>query len=146
MNDHDEAGDLWVANCICGAEWHLDEKHLREDYPDNLDVFDTGEFAAQCNHCHSIVNVTRVNVKVVPFSAWTILPPMDGCGECGHEHPPELPHNPHSLTYQYTFRLREAQAGRPERWPTWSDAMAHCTESMRQDWIQALSERGVTEF
>jgi hypothetical protein len=56
------------------------------------------------------------------------------CQECGVDHKPELPHNQQSLYYQYRFY------GQHGRWPTWDDAMAHCTEDMRQKWSTALAE------
>lgn len=64
-----------------------------------------------------------------------LLPPADGCPICGAKHHPKLPHNRDSLYYQLAF---EANLGRG---PTWADAMAHCSESMKQQWRQMLIER-----
>ena len=80
----------------------------------------------------------------LPFSDAILLPPEPGlCQQCAIDHLPEAPHNPDSLFYKYWFRLQEARAGREERWPTWTDAMAHCTAEVKVAWIGALAERGV---
>ena len=68
----------------------------------------------------------------------TLLPAKKGtCLECATEHPPEQPHNQQSLFYQYAFYQTHG------RWPTWKDAMEHCTAEMKADWIKALREHGV---
>lgn len=64
--------------------------------------------------------------------------PPGTCPECAVVHDPEMPHNQQSLTYQYKFYDKHG------RWPTWKDAMAHCTEEMKQAWMEALAERGIT--
>lgn len=71
-----------------------------------------------------------------PFS---LLPPDDPdvCQECAVNHPPEHPHNQQSLHWQYWFYNEHG------RWPTWEDAMAHCTEEMRAFWRDELLKRGV---
>ena len=63
--------------------------------------------------------------------------PPGTCPECAVAHDPDMPHNRDSLAYQYKFY---DQYG---RWPTWKDAMAHCSEEMKEAWIQALTEKGV---
>ena len=72
---------------------------------------------------------------------WTLLPVNSDevCSECGVPHFPEEPHNPQSLFYQYAFYAEH------ERWPTWSDALAHCDDDMKARWKQALIEHGVPE-
>jgi hypothetical protein len=66
-----------------------------------------------------------------------IMPaPAGTCPECAHDHPPELPHNQQRLHYQYTFY---AQHG---RWPTWADAIAHCSADMQTIWKEELIARG----
>lgn len=52
-------------------------------------------------------------------------------------HPPEQPHNQQSLFYQYSFMEKNG------RWPTWEDALKHCTAEVREVWVAALAERGV---
>ncbi len=63
--------------------------------------------------------------------------PEGTCPECAVKHDPGQPHNRDSLTYQYHFYDKNG------RWPTWADAMAHCTDEVKADWTQALKERGV---
>lgn len=63
--------------------------------------------------------------------------PPDKCQECAVHHDPVLPHNKDSLFYQYHFYAEH------NRWPTWKDAMAHCSQEMKDTWIKALAENGV---
>ena len=63
--------------------------------------------------------------------------PEGTCPECAVKHDPEQPHNRDSLAYQYKFYDQHG------RWPTWEDAMAHCTDEVKAYWTQALRERGV---
>lgn len=72
---------------------------------------------------------------MVPFK---VMPPRPGsCPVCGNypAHEPEQPHNAQSLYYQYTFY------GEYGRWPTWKDAVAHCTPQVQAMWETEL--RGV---
>lgn len=79
-----------------------------------------------------------VDVKVLGIKDMTLLPPLAGtCPECAVTHDPALPHNAQSLYYQYKFRQKNG------RFPTWNDAMAHCTDEVRALWIEALAEHGV---
>ena len=64
--------------------------------------------------------------------------PDGTCPECAVKHDPEQPHNRDSITYQYKFYDKHG------RWPTWSDAMAHCSDDIKDYWKQALKERGVS--
>lgn len=66
-----------------------------------------------------------------------LLPPPRGCIECGREHEPGEPHDPQQLQYQYTFYDREG------RWPTWNDALQHCSPEVQQVWLAMLREFGV---
>ena len=63
--------------------------------------------------------------------------PPGTCSICAVAHDPGQPHNRDSLCYQYKFYDEHG------RWPTWKDAMAHCSEEVKEYWIQALSEHGV---
>lgn len=68
----------------------------------------------------------------------TLLPPAPGkCLICAHEHAPEQPHNRQSLFYQMHFYQEHG------RWPTWADAMAHCSDEVKQQWIEGLLAHGV---
>jgi len=59
------------------------------------------------------------------------------CQECAVKHDPKMPHNQQSLFWQYKFYNKHG------RWPKWEDAMAHCTDEMKECWREALRERGV---
>jgi hypothetical protein len=63
--------------------------------------------------------------------------PPGTCPECAVKHEPEAPHDQQSLAYQYKYYDRHG------RWPTWADAMAHCTPEIKILWCEALKERGV---
>lgn len=63
--------------------------------------------------------------------------PPGACPVCAVKHAPELPHNRDSLAYQYKFYDEHG------RWPTWADAMEHCTPEMRAIWVEELTARGV---
>ena len=71
-------------------------------------------------------------------SVFKLLPPPDVCQECAVDHDKRSPHNKQSLYYQYSFYAEHG------RWPTWEDAMAHCDEEVKEAWIEALAEQGVT--
>jgi len=60
------------------------------------------------------------------------------CAECATVHTPEMPHNQQSLFWQYHFRELNG------RWPTWNDALAHCSPEMKAQWIAALAKHGIT--
>ena len=63
--------------------------------------------------------------------------PEGTCPECAVAHDPEQPHNRDSLAYQYKFYDKHG------RWPTWADAMAHCTPEIKEFWTKELNKRGV---
>jgi hypothetical protein len=66
-------------------------------------------------------------------NAMTLLPAREGtCPECGTDHPHADPHNQQSLFYQYRFYATHG------RWPTWTDAMAHCPDAVRAAWREHL--------
>lgn len=63
---------------------------------------------------------------------------VDGkCKECATEHEERLPHNLESLHYQYKFFDKTG------RWPTWTDAMEHCTDEVKTLWTISLNDRGI---
>jgi hypothetical protein len=65
-----------------------------------------------------------------------MLPPPPGtCQECAAKHKPDDPHNAQSLPYQYSFYAKRG------RWPTWRDAVAHCTPEIRTAWEKELRAR-----
>jgi hypothetical protein len=65
--------------------------------------------------------------KLAAKPAWLmLLPARPGtCEECAVAHDPADPHNRDSLYYQYRFFAKF------KRWPTWDDAMAHCSEDVK---------------
>ncbi|OZV12429.1 hypothetical protein CIW83_09325 [Tissierella sp. P1] len=66
------------------------------------------------------------------------MPAAEGtCPECATKHEPEFPHNQQSLFYQYKFYNEHG------RWPTWKDAMEHCSEEMKKLWTNELQSRGI---
>ena len=74
----------------------------------------------------------------IAFKRLLVLPPKPGsCPVCAAEHPPDLPHNPASLYYQYQFYRKNG------RWPTWHDAMAHCPPLVKKAWTDALMIHGI---
>jgi len=82
-----------------------------------------------------------MSMKIIPgkhLRGFDLLgPPLGTCPECAVKHDPEIPHNKGSLFYQYKFYNEHG------RWPTWEDAMAHCSEEMKEFWRQELKKRGV---
>lgn len=137
MNEHPA---LWLGTCsTCGAEYEMSEDVLRANLPVPETDFASGVHLAGCI-CTGQVIMRRSMVKVVSYG-WVEL--SAGCSVCGADHEPELPHNRESLLYQESFRRAEGEAGRQERWPTWNDAMAHCTEEVRQGWTKALAMFGI---
>lgn len=73
-------------------------------------------------------------------ATWTMIgqTPPGTCSQCAIEHDPDQPHNPQSVHYQYAFYAEH------DRWPTWADAMAHCTLEVKRLWTDALAEHGIT--
>jgi hypothetical protein len=61
----------------------------------------------------------------------------DTCPECGVAHDPRNPHNQQSLFYQYKFYNDTG------RWPTWEDAMAHCSDTTKKLWAEQLKKHGI---
>lgn len=81
----------------------------------------------------------RSNDGLGALKPWKLLSPKpDTCQECASKHEPELPHNQQSLFWQYNFYNKNG------RWPTWKDAMVHCTPSMQEQWIIELAKYGIT--
>jgi len=54
------------------------------------------------------------------------------CQQCAVDHAPEAAHNALSIYYQYKFY------GEHGRWPTWKDAIAHCSPEVQAFWEQEL--------
>lgn len=58
------------------------------------------------------------------------------CPECAALHESYEPHNRDSLFYQFKFYQEHG------RWPTWIDAMAHCSDEIKEFWIRELKALG----
>lgn len=87
-----------------------------------------------------IVDAEKGDVKEERVASWQLLPPAaDACQTCGHRpaHGADEPHNAQSLYYQYSFYAEHA------RWPTWRDAVAHCSQPVRDAWEAELRKLGV---
>ena len=79
-----------------------------------------------------------MDVKEISVTDMTILPAKKGtCPVCATKHEPEFPHNKDSIFYQMSFYQKNG------RWPTWKDAMEHCTEEMKAAWKNELKLNGV---
>ncbi len=66
-----------------------------------------------------------------------LLPAKKGtCPECATIHEKEEPHNL-CLFYQYSFYAVHG------RWPTWKDAMAHCSDEVKEITTTVLKEHGI---
>ena len=63
--------------------------------------------------------------------------PPGTCAECAVAHKPEEMHDNRSLPYQYQF------ANKHGRWPTWEDAIAHCSPEYKEVAMQFLREQGL---
>ncbi|UVN08011.1 MAG: hypothetical protein [Bacteriophage sp.] len=83
------------------------------------------------------VDLETGEVKTRVVNAMIAPAPPGTCPVCATSHPAELPHNAQSLFYQYSFYAEE------KRWPSWDDAMAHCTDEMKNHWRSALESMGV---
>jgi hypothetical protein len=78
-----------------------------------------------------------VRMKQINLALESILlpPPPGTCRECAVDHDPRLPHDQTSLYWQYSFYHKSNG-----RWPTWDDAMVHCTEDVKVAWRQCMKE------
>ena len=76
-----------------------------------------------------------VNVAITPGQFNLLLPRPDVCQECAVDHKPEEPHNVLSLYYRVKFKMDH------DRYPTWEDAIAHCSEEIKEIWKVELKLR-----
>ena len=80
----------------------------------------------------------KIEIQEIPMSSMILLPPRaDVCQECAVDHDPRLPHNQQSLYYQMKFKIEHGRDA------TWNDAMAHCTDDVKERWIEGLKIHGV---
>ena len=66
-----------------------------------------------------------------------VAPGPRACKICATNHKPGQPHDRDSLYYQNWFRKRH------KRFPTWNDAMAHCTDEVKAEYRAILAKRGI---
>ena len=67
-----------------------------------------------------------------------LIPPRPGCCRiCAAMHKPEEPHEKDSLYYQNRFFKKH------RRFPTWEDAMSHCSEDVKAAFREELSRRNI---
>jgi hypothetical protein len=82
------------------------------------------------------IDATTGEVVAEKNNAMMLLPTAPGvCQECAVDHPHDQPHNQQSLAYQYRFFADHG------RWPTWTDAMSHCTDEVKEAWRRGLIKR-----
>lgn len=79
------------------------------------------------------VDVETGEVVAEKRNAMTLLPPDPSvCQDCATDHAHDQPHNQQSLYYQMAFHATHG------RWPTWTDAMAHCPDDVKALWRRGL--------
>jgi hypothetical protein len=88
---------------------------------DNSKLFNVGSIECVDIETGESVPVEGGGLRMMPG-------PPGTCPMCHVAHDPEEPHNQESLPYQMKFRSLKG------RFPTWSDAMAHCTPEMQELW------------
>jgi hypothetical protein len=81
------------------------------------------------------VDIATGEETPVEGTGFRMLPgPPGTCEWCHVKHDPAQPHNQESLPYQIRFHAING------RWPTWTDAMAHCSEELKAAWRARLRE------
>lgn len=113
-----DAVTRWQPTPPVGDEWFL------------VGIFDT-EDGPHATFARPAITIREIRPLM-------ILPAAPGkCQTCAVDHLPAEPHNAQSLYYQMKFQMEHG------RGPTWLDAMAHCTEEVREIWLGGLKARGV---
>lgn len=82
---------------------------------------------------------TNNNEKIIKSGLMLLPPVKDVCQECAVKHGTEEPHNALSIYYQYSFHAKYG------KWPTWSDAIAHCSDDLKEAWVKELKKIGQWE-
>ena len=77
------------------------------------------------------------NIKQLPNGLKLMPCAPNVCQECSVDHLPGEPHDVNSLYYKYSFYSRNG------RWPTWSDAMAHCSKEVKRLTVEVLKSHGI---
>lgn len=96
----------------------------------------------RCKHCGVNMQPPKIpeGVKVtnLVLEGTLLPPPAHLCQKCAVDHTPDLPHNQQSMFWKYWFYKDSGG-----QWPSWRDAMAHCSEEMKQHWVTHLEARGI---
>jgi hypothetical protein len=80
----------------------------------------------------------KMKTKIVEMKDMILLPPAPHlCQKCAVEHESYEPHDQQSMFWHVWFKKEFG------RYPTWKDAMEHCSEEMKKIWIEALKKYGV---
>ena len=78
-------------------------------------------------------------VAMILIDEITVSAPGPGtCPVCATKHDPSDPHDIRSVYYATQFHRKN------KRFPTWADAMAHCSELTKAVWMQKLTDQGVS--
>lgn len=85
-------------------------------------------------HSYTVDTETGEAVPIEGGGMKMLPGPKGTCEWCHVKHDPVEPHNQQSLPYQMKFHAING------RWPTWSDAMAHCTPEVKTLWREQLRE------
>jgi len=80
----------------------------------------------------------KMEVKTFGIQNMMLGSPADHlCQVCAGNHKADDPHDCNSLFYQYAFYKEYS------RWPTWKDAVAHCSEGTQKLWENELRGLGL---
>jgi len=82
-----------------------------------------------------MVNSAIQSITLLTLSLLLLQPGT--CQECACVHEPDEPHNKQSLYYNIMFYDKH------NRYPTWADAMDHCSPGVRSAWSKELEKFGI---
>ena len=89
----------------------------------------------------AFANTTGKEVAMRPSDGMDeirITAPVPGtCPVCATKHDERNPHDRDSLYYQNQFFKAN------KRFPSWWDAMSHCTDMTKATWVEKLKKRGI---
>lgn len=143
----EDTDHLWRADCRhCQRTHHVTEARLRQVYPEMNRDFDSGKVFCHCPTCQGVILLSRTTSPVLDFSSWDYRVPEGFCPECGVQHAEALPHDPTTMVFIANFRQKCIEVGVEPRWPTWRDAMRHCTPQVQDNWTKALEQKGVKDL
>lgn len=108
-----------------------------EDHRENKEWFSMRQ-PIQGKHLGKVTQVDKKTGEQTQVGTMMLMPARAGtCEHCAVIHPKEAPHDATSMFFKYKFYNENGQ------WPTWSDAMSHCTEEVKQLWTQVLKSKGI---